>query len=121
MLDEKTTEIDYRTARLAIEGKLRGSRARVLAGAFERLSEEGFDQVLVDLRECTSLDSLGVLALRRALELGQRLFLVVGGILRLDEYLPADLTGDARFRVYARPEDALHAIRSRESSGVLVT
>jgi hypothetical protein len=105
---------------IVVDGKLRGSRARLLAATLERLAEDGYDQVVLDLRGCSSFDSLGVLALRRALDLGERLFLVVWNGFRVDEFLPAEIEAHPRLHVYARPEDAVFAARSRDKSGILV-
>lgn len=116
----RATEIDYRSAMLAIDGKLRGSSARLLAAAVEDLYERGYDQLLIDLSRCGSLDSLGVAALERALALGQRLFLVAGDGTGLEEFLPAHVAAHARLRVHRSKEEALRAVRSREESGLLV-
>jgi hypothetical protein len=117
---EHPVEIDYRSALIAVEEKLRGSRARLLAAAVEDLWQGGYDQILLDLRRCGSLDSLGVAALARALELGQRLFLATGAGFPLEEFLPAPIATHPRVRIFATREEALRAVRSRDGSGVLI-
>jgi hypothetical protein len=114
------SEIDYRSVLVTIDGKLRGSRARFLAAAVEDLHGRGYDQLVIDLRRCGSLDSLGVAALERALELGHRLFVIAGAALPLDDFLPVGLAAHARLRIYRSAEDAFRAVRSRDQSGVLV-
>jgi hypothetical protein len=115
----RAIEIDYRSAELAVDGKLRGSSARSLAAAFEDLFERGFDQVVVDLRGCGSLDSLGVAAIERALALPQRLFLVLRA--GLDELLPPEVASHGRLRTFRSKGEAMRAVRAREQSGVLLT
>jgi hypothetical protein len=119
-MSEGPNEIDYRSAMVVVDGKLRGSRARGLVATVERLADDGYDQLVLDLRGCPSIDSLGALALRRALELGQRLFLVLGQGFRLEEFLPADMIAHPRLYAFTRSEDAVFAARARDKSGILV-
>ncbi len=120
MTSVRPIEIDYRSALIAVDGKLRGSRARSIEEAFERVAGAGYDQVVLDLRACPSADSLGAHALRRALELGQRLFVIASPGFRAEEFLPPDVAAHPRFQVYTRPEDAVFAARARDKSGILV-
>lgn len=120
MAPDRLKELDYRTVLIPIAGKLRGSQARLLEAAVERLRDDGYDQIVLDLRACPSLDTLGALALRRAVDLGHRLFLVLGAGFALDDFLADGLAAHPRVRLYGRLEDAIQAVRSREQSGALV-
>jgi hypothetical protein len=112
------SEVDYRTAAIAIDGKLRGSRARRLGDDLGALFTEGYDQVLLDLGGCASLDSVGALAILAALEKGQSLFLVIGAA--REDVLPPEVAWDPRLRCFGDRTDAVRHIRSREGSGILV-
>ena len=97
--------IDQRTYRLTVDGKLRGSRARLLQELLEELARRGGDRILLDLRDCRSVDSLGAAALQTALDLGQRLYVVMAPGLDLEQPLGrAPLT---RFDSIERAEAAL--------------
>ncbi len=110
-------EVNYRTMRVAPGGKLRGSRARALGLALEGLSAEGYDRIVLDLAGCASVDSVGTLALRAALDLGQRLFVVLDP---LRDVLPPEIASDRGVRLFGDLVDAVHHVRSFDESGVLV-
>ncbi len=112
-------EIDYRSVLIVAEGKLRGSSARALGDTLEALHADGYDQVVLDLRRCASMDSVAALALARALEVRQKLFLVAGAGFPLDDFLPPDVARSPSVRLYESPADAVREVRSREESGVL--
>ena len=54
------------TAVLRFGGKLCGSRARAFGEELAELRQRGINTAIVDLRECRSLDSLGIRALVEA-------------------------------------------------------
>ena len=112
-------EIDYRSALVAVEGKLRGSSARSLGDTLEALFADGYDQVVLDIRRCESMDSLAALALGRALGVGQGLFVVAAPGFPLDDFLPPEVAACADLRRFGTPADAVRAVRSRDESGVL--
>jgi hypothetical protein len=112
-------EIDYRSVHIAVEGKLRGSLARSLGDTLEALYHDGYDQVVIDLRRCPSLDSVAGIGIERALEAGQTLFLVPGVGVSLDDFLPLELADRAGLRIFATPADALREVRSKEESGAV--
>ncbi len=115
----KIHEIDYRSVLVPVDGKLRGSRARGLGDVLEDLFHDGYDQVVLDIRNCWSIDSVGALALERSLEIGQRLFLVVGAGFPLDELLTSTKAA-TRIAVFTDVADAIRQVRSREESGLAV-
>jgi hypothetical protein len=117
--DVEAEEIDYRTAAIALAGKVRGSRARRLGEALAALAEDGYDQVVLDVRALGSLDSLGALALEEALAAGQRLLLVLDAG-RGHDAVPAAILLDGRVRAFARREDAVAEARAREDASVFM-
>jgi hypothetical protein len=117
---ETTREIDYRTVLIAPDGKLRGSRARRLDEALEARRLDGYDQVVLDLRACGAADSVGALALARALDRGQRLLVVAGPGAGPEDVLPPEIAGDRRLRFFAEVADAVRFVRAREGSGLIL-
>ncbi len=114
-------EIDYRTVLIEVDGKLRGSQARRLGARLESFFEDGYDQVILDLRACGSLDSVGALVINGALERGQRIFVLIEPGLGGDDLIPPEFRGDPRLRVFLDSAEAIRHVRSREASGVLVS
>jgi len=119
-MERKPKEIDYRSVLIPVHGKLRGSQARKLGETLERLYKEGYDQVVLDLADCLSIDSVGALSIERALDLGQRLYLVVVPGFPLEDFLPPELGADPRLRFFAEVSEAVRHVRSKEESGLLL-
>jgi hypothetical protein len=119
-MTHRRAEIDYRTVTIAVDGKLRGSRARRLGDDLAEAFADGYDQAILDLSACASLDSVGALALRDAVERGQRVFVVLDPCRAPEDTLPPEVAGDRRLRVFGALADAVRHVRSREQSGVLV-
>lgn len=102
---------------LRIAGKVRGRRARQLGDQLEDLAESGIRRVVLDLRELSSIDSLGSLSLERGIDAGLRLHLVVGPAFEADRCL--NLRGLARrsVKIHSGLEQALASVRQIVDSG----
>jgi len=112
-------EIDYRTVILAAEGKVRGSRARRLGEELEAIFNDGYDQVVLDLRSCVSIDSVGALSIVAALERGQRLFVVRAPGAASADLFPPEVAADERLPRFSDPGEAIRCARAQEESGIL--
>jgi anti-anti-sigma regulatory factor len=82
-------EVSPGTSLIAVDGKLRGSRARQLMEQLEEIASrrglEKVSRVILDLREVVSIDSLGTVAFESALEGGLKLDLVLRRGFELDD------------------------------------
>lgn len=100
-----------------IAGKVRGRRARRLGDQLEDLAAAGVRRVVLDLRELSSIDSLGSISLERGVDAGLRMHLVVGPAFEADRCL--NLRGLARrsVKVHSELEQALACVRQIVDSG----
>ncbi len=72
-----SSTVAERAVLVAVSGKVRGSRARLLGERLHALADEGVRRVILDFSTLVSIDSLGTLALEDGLDRGLRLHLVV--------------------------------------------
>lgn len=105
-------------ARVTVSGKLRGRQARQLGAELLRLADEGVSRVVIDLRELTSIDSLGTYALEEGLDHGVRIHLVVPPTFRFDRFFSSRALSRRGLRVHRTLEQAVVAVRDIVDSGV---
>ncbi|MEZ6184778.1 MAG: STAS domain-containing protein [Planctomycetota bacterium] len=105
-------------ARVTVSGKLRGRHARQLGSELLRLADEGITRVVLDLRELTSIDSLGTYALEEGLDHGVRIHLVVPPTFRFDRFFSSRALNRRGLRVHRTLEQAVAAVRDIVDSGV---
>ena len=94
---------------LLIRGRLQGSRALRLEAELYNLQEEGNDRVIIDLRECESMDSCGAEALRSGMVRGLELYLVFNPMTQFPHVLPCDHPIRWSTRIYRSVEEAILA------------
>lgn len=89
---------------LSIDGKLRGSRARLLGARLVEIALDGAERVVLDLRELYSADSVALDAIAGALEIGLRIDAVASRSFELPELpgLVMHSTLDAALRAFRR-------------------
>lgn len=105
-------------ARITVSGKLRGRHARQLGSELLRLADEGIIRVVLDLRELTSIDSLGTYALEEGLDHGVRIHLVVPPTFRFDRFFSSRALNRRGLRVHRTLEQAVAAVRDVVDSGI---
>lgn len=109
-------EVSPGTSLIAVDGKLRGSRARQLMDQLEdiaaRRGSESVSRVVLDLRAVVSIDSLGTAAFDSALESGLKLDLVLRRGFELDDGREATELARRGLRVHSALEKALGTHRS---------
>jgi hypothetical protein len=118
--DFAISTISERAALLSVEGKLRGSRARLLGERLSDLADEGIARVVLDLRTLTSIDSLGTFALEEGLDRGLRIHLVVRPSFEFDEFFASRSLGRRGLRIHRSLDEAIGRVRQIMDSTVLV-
>ncbi len=117
--NDEIDPVTHRVIRMTVPGKLRGSRARHLGERLQELSDDGVRRVVLDLRGTASLDSLGTLALERALERGLRIHLVVSRSFTFDGYFASRALQRRGLRIHHDLEDAIATVREIADSGMM--
>jgi hypothetical protein len=113
--DWEAEEVSEGTILVALDGKLQGSRARQLGDRLETLLGRRSAQVariILDLRQVSTIDSLGIMALETPLEQGVKLDLVVKRGFELDDGRQATELARRGLRVHSSLEIALGTARS---------
>jgi hypothetical protein len=113
-------KIDYSRAIITVEGKLRGSRARSLGETLEELKSSGLDGVILDLRKCGSMDSIGAMVLSEALEMGVHLSLIVNPGFRFDEYLFLSPEDEEKILLFYTLKEAVRFAKAPAKKGLMV-
>jgi hypothetical protein len=96
---------------IAVEGKLRGSRARQLMDHLEEIAArpgpERVGRVVLDLRTVVSIDSLGTAAFESGLERGLKVDLIVRRGFELDDGREVTELRERGLRVHHALENAI--------------
>jgi hypothetical protein len=112
-------EVSPGTSLIAVDGKLRGSRARQLMEQLEAMAaRRGLVRVVLDLSSVVSIDSLGTAAFESALEAGLKLDLVLRRGFELDDGREATELAQRGLRVHDTLEKALGARRSARVAAI---
>jgi len=109
--------LDGRSVLIPIAGKLIGSAARRLWEELETLRENGIVRVVLDLRNCRSIDSLGGYAIERAVSSGLSISLVTSPRWSLEDFVGADLLRHTRIERFASVDDAVAGASRRNPVG----
>lgn len=113
--DWEVEEVAPGTVLAALDGKLRGSRARQLADRLGSLADRRAPEiarVILDLRQVVSIDSIGIVAFEEALERGLKLDLVLRRGFELDDGREATELSRRGLRVHSSLDVALASRRS---------
>ena len=103
---------------IPVGGKLRGRRARQLGDKLTDLAADGITRAVLDMRELTSLDSLGTFALEEGLDAGLRLHLVVRPAFEFDGFFSARPLVGRGLRVHHSLDAALEHVQKLMGSGL---
>ena len=106
------------TAVLRFGGKLCGSRARAFGEELAELRQRGINTAIVDLRECRSLDSLGIRALVEAgAGLDLRIVVDAAACAAVTQGLEALAGEEPAIAVYTEPTSALAPLPFASAKG----
>lgn len=106
-------EIGLGAVLVAIDGKLRGSRARQLGDLLSEMPRrrDPVNRVVLDLRAVVTVDSLGTQAIEDAREAGLDVALVARAGLELDDGRPVRALSRRGLSVHASIDDAIATLK----------
>ncbi|MBI4577917.1 MAG: hypothetical protein HY722_16770 [Planctomycetes bacterium] len=107
----KFEQLDRDTLVVRLQGKLRGSMALRFRAALDAFLQNGIGGLVLDLRECYSMDSLGVSVVGDLLRAGLRVAFIEGFFPLLHDLEREGVDVDG-LEVHGTESDALGAIMS---------